>query len=808
MNIIGFNLSQTSYGIPLDNGGACLIVDGRVKTIINEERLNRKQYSPGYKKSIEYVLTANNLTLNDIDLFVTSSCLESERSVKSVQKDLKEQGFSVPIAKILVCNHHLSHAYSAYYPSTFDKAIVMVLDGDGNALDNQTTFTTDSSARYWENTFEHNSYFIAEKGNISLLERDDIHTGMNGFGGAYRYFTYFCGFPGYKYAGKLMGLSAYGAKRNTYKDITLFDCKENGQVVCLLPDTNRDKAHTPAVVEKWLQQQGVLVKARKPEDPITEEIEDIAFMVQRELDRALLHKVTYLVKKTGIKKLCIAGGVGLNAVTNRVLLDKAGIEELYIQPAAGDSGQCLGNAYAGVYTKDKKHIKRALSEISAYQGRNYSEKEILSTLRDNEASLTFTKLPFAELAKNAAEKIANNHIIGWFQGKSEMGPRALGNRSILANPCNKDMKNILNLQVKHREKFRPFAPSVLAEKSHEWFDIGVHAPYMIMNAQVLQPKRVPSITHEDGSARLQSVSKKQNARYYALITEVERYTQVPIVINTSFNDNEAIVETPADAINCFLRTGIDYLFIGNYMVQKKIKNNDRGVTIKEITHAWTKTTLNTQVIQGAKSKVLNKKIFNAVAPFLKPQTKLFDYTCEWGEYADYFSKKGCEVHARNESPDMVLEARKKFPSVTFYSQKEFKEQAPVLQNTFDVVMSNLWLCILQKNDHAALLSEMKKLLKKDGLLVLSLCHPCFDYMPESIITHRIINNEKPQYKKEFKHHKIVHENGLEFVDYHRPLHYYTDLFKKHDLKIMNIAESDILGTHYFPDFIIFVLQKK
>ncbi len=564
MKIIGFNLDKTQYGLPLDNGGACLIIDGEVRMVINEERLTRKQYTPGFKESLRYILKENNLKLEEIDLFVASSCLEPKVSSEVVMDRLEKSGFNVPLSKIISCDHHLSHAFNSYYPSGFDKAIILVLDGDGNVLTERMQPGTDDSNKYWLNKTEHNSYYVGNKNEITLLERDAVEIGENGFGGFYRYFTYFCGFPGYKYAGKLMGLSAYGSKRNRFKNVKLFDLLEDGGVKCLLPDG--DRVNSSQFVEGWLKTQGIDIPARSPNDPITEDVEDIAFLVQRELDKALIHKVKYLIIKTGIKNLCIAGGVGLNAVTNRSLLDNTEIERIFIQPASGDSGECMGNAYFGVATKDVENIKR--KPISVYQGKLYSNDEIEAALSKEGKKIKISKLDFSKIAEIAAQKLAENKIIGWFQGKSEIGPRALGNRSILANPINKDMKDILNAQVKHREAFRPFAPSVLEQKAQEWFDISTPAPYMIMNAQVRQPDKIPSVTHEDGSARLQTVNMEQNERYFKLISEFEKLTGVPVVLNTSFNDNEAIVESPTDALTTFLRTNIDYLFIGDYFIEK------------------------------------------------------------------------------------------------------------------------------------------------------------------------------------------------------------------------------------------------
>lgn len=563
MNIIGLNLEKTVYGLPLDNGGACLMKNGKVISMINEERLNRKQYSPGYGESLKYVLKESGLAIKDIDTFAVSSCLEKKRSVESVQAELRENGFDIPRDKIKICDHHVSHAYSAYVPSGFSEAIIMVLDGDGNLNSGNMRKSTDNRKYYWKNNFDHQSYYIGKGNKISFLQKDETLPGENGIGGAYRYFTFFCGFPGYKFAGKLMGLSAYGYRRNKYKNVQLFEFLKNGRIKCLL--SNFGHSDSPQAVEQWLKSNGIYASARKGGEKISRDIEDIAWLVQRELNEILVKKVQYLVNKTGIKNLCISGGVGLNAVTNKEILDKTGIKNIYIQPAAGDSGQCLGNAYWAAYHYDSCETDR---KLSVYKGKKYSDAEILKVLKCQNG-IRYEKMNFDSLVDLAAQKIADNKIVGWFQGRSEIGPRALGNRSILANPCNKKMKAILNKKVKHRESFRPFAPSVLEEKANRWFDIDIKAPYMILNAQVKRPKEVPAVTHKDGSARLQTVNKKDNGRYHALISAFEKITGVPVVVNTSFNDNEAIVESPKDAIATFLRTGIDYLFIGNYYVEKE-----------------------------------------------------------------------------------------------------------------------------------------------------------------------------------------------------------------------------------------------
>jgi carbamoyltransferase len=792
MKIIGFDLEKTYYGLPLDNGGACLSVDGEIKMIINEERLNRKQYSPGFKKSINYILENNHLKIEDIDLFVASSCLEPQTSAENAQKQLKDSGFEVDKSKIKICGHHFSHALTAYYPSGFDEAIIMIIDGDGNNVGDKMEAETDNLEKFWLNENEHNSYYIGKNDKIDFLERDNIGIGENGFGGVYRYFTYFCGFHGYKFAGKLMGLSAYGSKRNKYKDVKLFELGENGYVKCSLPDTNR--LDSPKIVENWLKEQGLDIKAQKPNEPITEEIEDVAFLIQRELDQALVHKVKYLIKKTGVKNLCIAGGVGLNAVSNRAILDNTEIENIFIQPASGDSGQCLGNTYFGILESDKENFKR--KALPVYQGKEYTDEDFEKALKNKAENINFTKLNFEEITKEASQKIADNKVIGWFQGRSEMGPRALGNRSILANPANKDMKGIINARVKHREAFRPFAPSVLEDKAKDWFSIDFLAPYMIMNAQVKQPEKIPSVTHKDDSARLQTINREQNEKYYELISEVDKITGIPIVLNTSFNDNEAIVETPEDAVNTFLRTNIDYLFLGNYFVEKKIA----------IQSEWSRIADEASEIQETKNKVLNPIVIDLVKKYGKGK-KLFDYSCGWGEFSNDIQKQGFEVVAFDEADEMIKQAKQNFQGPTFMYKSEFEAGYTEMQKTFDVVTSNLLLCILEKNAQKIVLKHLKNLVKDDGVVIISFCHPYYDFLPDSLVTKRFLPAEA-QYYQEFMFEKEIKENGVRFHDYHRPMDYYTSLLDEFGLEILETRDSDTLNSEYDPDFIIFVLKKK
>jgi carbamoyltransferase len=594
MNIIGINLQSTIYGLELNDGGTCLMIDGKVHSMIAEERISRKRHDSGYKNSIPLLLGKANLKLKDIDLFVASSCLEKKRTKKSVQLELESNGFKIPLNKIMVCDHHMSHALTAYYPSGFDKALVIVMDGDGNAkcFDKNTTKTN-----YWKNKFDHQSYYIADSKGVKLLEKDNIPAGENGLGGAYRYFTYFCGFPGNKYAGKLMGLSAYGSKRNTYGDLKLFYLDKNNQIRCTLPDENRFESQL--VVEKWFKENNVKIKSQPfSKNTFDESIEDAAWFVQRELQEIIVKKINYLVKKTGIRNICIAGGVGLNAVANQYILENADIDGLFIQPACGDQGQCYGNAIYGAL----KHNEIIDRKSRVYLGPKYSENEIENALVKFKDKIIFKKKSEDELLLHASNSIKSNKIISWFHGRSEIGPRALGHRSILANPINPKMKLILNKRIKHREHFRPFAPSVLLSESNKWFCLNKEASYMIINS-VVKSNKIPAVTHIDNSARVQTV---KCGKYERLIKCFQKLTGVPILLNTSFNDNEPIVETPEDAISTFLKTDLDFLYLENYVVRKKLTIGVIGKSlISRNTPTYKKTKKLGQIIAKSNHKLIH-----------------------------------------------------------------------------------------------------------------------------------------------------------------------------------------------------------
>lgn len=561
MRIVGANLGKTQQGMLLNDGGICLLDEERL-VITSEERITRKKYAGGFKESLKYLLDREHLKIDDIDLFVFSSCCELPLNKIENHNYFENFDISIPENKIVFMpSHHLSHANSVFYASGFDEAIIMVIDNEGNIIKNL------GHKNFYENELEHMTYYIGKDNKIKFLERDDIDPNKIGIGDAYRYFTHYIGFPSYVYAGKTMGLAPYG-NPNKYKQIKIFNFdKETGKISCNINNhyTNCTYALKEFFKDKYNMK---LIEPRTPIDEITQEYADLAYLIQTELEDVLIKKVKYLYEKTGIKKLCIAGGVGLNSVVNGRILRETPIKEIFILPAAGDTGQCLGNVYYGYYEvlKNTKPIKFS----SPFLGFEYTEREILAELKQHK-NLKYTKYKnINTLNKQAAYDLSKGKIVARFDGRSEFGPRALGNRSILMDPTKKENKDILNSRVKFRESFRPFAPSVLYDYANEYFDLEQESPYMLLVFKVKKPDKIPAVTHVDLSARVQTVTKEINSNYYDLINEFYKITGVPVLLNTSFNINgEPIVETPKDAINCFISTNIDELIIGQYLVTKE-----------------------------------------------------------------------------------------------------------------------------------------------------------------------------------------------------------------------------------------------
>ena len=556
--MVGANMGYTHSGMKLNDGGCCILHNGQIIAIA-EERITREKHAGGFLHGLEYCLEGMNIDKSDIDLVVISSCCESSDKIQPIIKGISPE-------KVMICpSHHLSHAYGAFMTSPFENSLIMVLDNEGNVLD------TKEDLPFYSREMEHMSYYIGDSYGIHLLQRDSVPVNKIGIGDAYRYFTHYLGFPSYVYAGKTMGLASYG-KIDAYSEVQLFQLVD-GQIECFIPNNYQDSSEA---LRQFLSQhcKTSFPLPRNPLQDITQQHADLARLIQRELERILVEKVNWLVETTGIHNLCISGGVGLNSVANNEIWNHCKLNDIYILPACGDTGQCLGNAIYG-YCKLYGH-KQHFSINNAYLGKEYSTAEITSATKEYMKKHPEDNLQiFSSIQKKCqiiAQLLHSGSYVGHFNGKSEFGPRALGNRSILANPCSPDTKKDLNGTIKFREMFRPFAPVVKKDKASEWFDINTESPYMLLVANVLKPNEIPAVTHVDKTARVQTITSTQNAVLYNILDEFEKLSGVPILLNTSFNiAGEPIVETPMDALKCFEKTNLDALSIGPYLITKDVK---------------------------------------------------------------------------------------------------------------------------------------------------------------------------------------------------------------------------------------------
>jgi carbamoyltransferase len=598
-------MSNTVLGISCyyHDSAACLLIDGKIISAAQEERFTRIKHDESFpKNSIQFILDQNKLSLTDIDfiVFYEKPFLKFERLletylqfapkglfsfIKSMPVWIKEKLFMKKMLfdalkdldkdykkdeNIYFSDHHLSHAASAYYPSNFEESIVLTADGVGE----------------WATTT------VAVGKNNKLTIEKEIHF-PHSLGLLYSAFTYYTGFKvnGGEY--KLMGLAPYGTAR--FKDLILeklIDVKQDGSF-----NLNQEYFNYCTGLT-MVNQKFIKLFGNKVRDPKTEELNqfhmDIAASIQEVTEEIMIKICKNLSEKYKIKNLCLAGGVALNCVVNGKIYLKKFFDNIFVQPAAGDAGGSLGAALAFWHIELNKKVKinHTLEDSmqGSYLGPSFSNDEIIKEL--NRFGAIFETLKEEDLLFKTAKLISEGNAIGWFQGKMEFGPRALGNRSILGDPRSKVMQKNLNLKIKYRESFRPFAPSILEEKVSEWFDYDIKSPYMLMVSTVKKDKlrpmsekdqklfgidklnivrsNVPAITHVDYSARIQTVSKQTNRLYYRLIEEFYKITSVPILINTSFNiRGEPIVCSIEDTFKCFLTTDLDFLVCGNQILDKK-----------------------------------------------------------------------------------------------------------------------------------------------------------------------------------------------------------------------------------------------
>ncbi len=582
------------------DSAAALIDDGRITAAVQEERFTRKKHDAGFpSEAIAYCLQAGGVSLADVDfvVFYDKPFLKFERLLETyvafapkgyssfrmamplwlreklfqkslLQKELKAYAAAFDWEnKLLFAEHHLSHAASAFFPSPFDEAVVLTMDGVGE----------------WATTSVGHG-----RGNGLEMTRE-IHF-PHSLGLLYSAFTYYTGFKVNSGEYKVMGLAPYGEPKyaQTILD-NIIDLKDDGSFrldlsyfdYCTGLRMTNDRFHALFGGPP-----------RDSEDRISQREMDLAASVQAVIEEAVLRLTRGLAAEAGSENLCLAGGVALNCVANGKILRDGKFRNVWVQPAAGDAGGALGAALAAyhLFQGQPRHTNGALDGMrGSYLGPEFAQQDIERRLR--EAGAVFDSLDDDEMVAHTAKALADGKAVGWFQGRMEFGPRALGGRSILGDPRSPTMQSVLNLKVKYRESFRPFAPAVLREDVADWFELDGDSPYMLMVAGVAEPHRrkmtddeqslfgieklnvprsdIPAVTHVDYSARIQTVHHETNPRFHALLAAFKAHTGCPVLVNTSFNvRGEPIVCTPEDAFRCFMGTEIECLAVGNAFLEK------------------------------------------------------------------------------------------------------------------------------------------------------------------------------------------------------------------------------------------------
>ncbi len=581
MNILGINAYH-------GNAAAAVVCDGTLVAAVEEERFNRVKYAAGFPaQAIRYCLKAAGLKLEEIDhvavprnpyarlgtkLFYALRMPSFARNrVRVLAKftgirEALAQTFDADPATISAefhrIEHHQAHLASAFFVSPFESAALLSADGLG-----------DFASTMWG------------IGRGNRMEIEGAIAFPHSLGLYYTAVTQYLGFLKFGDEYKVMGLGAYGQPEQSeaFSDIVRFNANGRGNGFRLGldyfvhhrtgPEMSWAEADKTPTLGKLFSEEmaGRLGPARAPEEPLEQHHRNLAASLQARLEDVYLGMLRKLAERSGLKSVCLAGGVAFNCVANGKIFDGTPFEQVYVQPAAGDAGLAVGAAYYVWHQKLGK--PRSFVMEHAYWGPGFTSQEIRAAIGGSgvgREGCSVAELPEEELTRRTAEMIADGKILGWFQGRAEWGPRALGNRSIVADPRRADMKEILNRRIKHREIFRPFAPSILAESTGEWFEKSHPSPFMTL-AYAVRPERraqIPAPTHVDGTGRLQTVTREANPRYWRLIKAFQDLTGVPVVLNTSFNDNEPIVCRPEEALDCFLRTRMDALVMGDFLITR------------------------------------------------------------------------------------------------------------------------------------------------------------------------------------------------------------------------------------------------
>jgi carbamoyltransferase len=594
MNILGISAFY-------HDSAAALVRDGEIVAAAQEERFTRKKHDSHFPThAAEFCLSKAGIQLTDLDyvVFYDKPFLKFERLLETyiayAPRGLRSFQMAMPLwireklfqktllhdeldrlapgfdwqHKLLFAEHHLSHAASAFFPSPFEEALILTMDGVGE----------------WATT----SVALGRGNQIDVIK--EIHF-PHSLGLLYSAFTYYTGFKVNSGEYKVMGLAPYGEPRYAQRILDfLIDLKPDGSFRLNLDFFNYCTGLTMTNGKFDDLFQGPV---RKPEEPLTQRHMDLAASVQQVLDEVVLRMTRSLAQETGMRNLCLAGGVALNCVTNGKVLRDGIFERIWIQPAAGDAGGALGAALAAFhqFQGQPRHASGCCDRMKgSFLGPDFPQPEIARRL--TAAGARFEVLDDSALLDACAEALTDEKALGWFQGRMEFGPRALGARSILADARSPRMQSVLNLKVKYRESFRPFAPSVLREFAGEWFELDGDSPYMLLVADVVEPHRksmtpaeqelfgiaklnvprseIPAVTHVDYSARIQTVHEQTNPLYHALLRRFHELTGCPVLVNTSFNvRGEPIVCSPEDAFRCFMGTEIDVMAVGNCFLRKE-----------------------------------------------------------------------------------------------------------------------------------------------------------------------------------------------------------------------------------------------
>lgn len=579
MIILGLNAHHA-------DASACIVVDGKLVAAAEEERFRRVKHWAGFPSAaVRYCLAEAGVSLNEVDHIAVNRdpnarlmqrmkfILAKRPSVAAIRRRLENRSKIKDLRTELVetfrldslkpklhhVEHHRAHLASAFFVAPFEEAAVLSIDGFGD--------------------FVSSMWGVARGNHIEVLGEIGFPHSLGIF---YTAMTQYLGFPHYGDEYKVMGLAPYGQPTfmDEMRDIVQV---KNGRFALNLDYFTH---HTvgldmvwqggspvigPVFSEKLVEKLGPV---RASADPIEQRHKDLAASMQAMFEEAYFELANSLHAKTKSPNFCLAGGCGYNSVANGLLFQRSPYREQYIQAAAGDAGGAIGAAY-WVWNEELRKPRSFVMD-HAYWGPQYDDGAIDHAVQLRQQDMSGSDFVLhrvrneRELCARTAEQVAKGNVVGWFQGRMEWGPRALGNRSIVCDPRRADMKDILNHKIKRRESFRPFAPSVIREAVGEWFETDYDVPFMLQVYQIREEKRplIPAVTHVNGSGRLQSVTESQNARYYHLIEAFRDLTGVPLVLNTSFNENEPVVNTPSEALDCFLRTKMDLLVMGDLMIQR------------------------------------------------------------------------------------------------------------------------------------------------------------------------------------------------------------------------------------------------